>query len=202
MYQLELVLKVLKISILLTSSLAGLADLRPPCPHSSAVRIIRRLLSQQRRMVATEQQQHNNLMACSKLTAKKGWLLLWMCRTFSLTEKIWSWILINLRSMNLTIISYVNSFIVGTSRGIANPEILRLLSPGLSDEVTKSRTGIFRFWPKSHTNRGIAKWEMLTEKTRPRLRTLHYFCRWLRLQTRCTYLPLVYLRRWYIWNPN
>ena len=70
--QLELVLKVLKISILLTSSLAGLADLRPPCPHSSAVRIIRRLLSQQRRMVATEQQQHNNLMACSKLTAKKG----------------------------------------------------------------------------------------------------------------------------------
>ena len=58
----------------------------PPRPPCSAVRSARRLPLQQRRLVATEQQPRSSLRACSELTAKKLWWLLWMSKTFSLTE--------------------------------------------------------------------------------------------------------------------
>ena len=48
-----------------------------------------------------------------------------------------------------------------------------LLGPGVSDNMTKSQTGIFLFGQKSHTNRGITKWEMPAERTHPQLCTVH-----------------------------
>ena len=74
---------------------------RPPCP---VVHSTRQLLLQQSRLVATgtEQQQHSSLRACSELTAKQGWWLLWMSKTFSSLKQIWSWIRNYLRLKNST----------------------------------------------------------------------------------------------------
>ena len=62
---------------------------------------------------AIEQPPHSSLRVGSELTAKKGSLLLWMSKTCSLTEtdlKLTQRVQINLRLMNSTVISYVNSF--------------------------------------------------------------------------------------------
>ena len=58
-----------------------------------------------------------------------------------------------------------------------------LLGPGLFDDMTKSQTGIFQLGHKSHTSRGIAKWEMPTKRTHPSLCTVQFFCHCLRSQT-------------------
>ena len=82
-------------------------------------------------------------------------------------------------------------------------KIFCLLGQGLFDDVTKSQTGIFRFWAQVTYQQGIAKREMPTKRTYLGLCTVHYLCPWLRspASTWYTYWPLVYLRRWFVWNP-
>ena len=83
-----------------------------------------------------------------------------------------------------------------------------LLGPGLSDDVTKSQTGIFRFGPKSHTNRGFAN-----GKCALRRHILALQCELLLSLIEITdtiyisgYLRRLFLLwgdgRWFVWNPQ
>ena len=63
--------------------------------------------------------------------------------------------------------------------------------------LTKLQTEIFRFRPKSHTNRGILKsemWQISSKRTHPRFLTVHYFCRWLTSQ--------IHIRHFLIWRDD
>ena len=88
----------------------------PSSPPHFAVRSNTLLLrSQQCCPDAIEQKQSSSLRAGSELTAKEGhyyfgWV--WWEKHFPLLKQIWSWIQINLRLINSTMISYVNSYTV------------------------------------------------------------------------------------------